>query len=241
MKATEANTRTINLLEFASRQILAKALATDVAEMLHDAISERGMASLAVSGGSTPKLFFEALSETAIDWSKVLVTLVDDRVVPPDHDRSNEKLVYSHLLTNAALKAKFVPLWSDMSDKVETLAEHARSSIDHIARPFDVVVLGMGTDGHTASFFPEGSHLAEAIDPACKSSVLPMMAPGAGEPRLTLTLPRLVEARLLVLHIEGAEKQSVLTAACESGPAEDMPIRAVLENTSAPITVYWAA
>ncbi|TDH39417.1 6-phosphogluconolactonase [Pseudohoeflea suaedae] len=226
--------------QFDDRAALASGLAAAVAKKLSAAIEKDGDASLAVSGGSTPKKFFEELSHARIDWSKVTVTLVDDRMVPPDHERSNERLAYEHLLTNEAMKAKFVPLWSDLSDHVDTLAEHASKTIGHIERPFDVVILGMGTDGHTASFFPEGNNLRAAIDPDGKTAVISMLAPGAGEPRLTITLPRLVEADMLVLHIEGDEKLSVLEKAREGGPEEEMPIRAVLSKAPRPVTVYWA-
>ncbi|MAY62548.1 MAG: 6-phosphogluconolactonase [Rhizobiales bacterium] len=226
--------------EFGDSEALAAALADAVAKKLAAAINKSGGASLAVSGGSTPKKFFDMLSKTKIDWSKVTVTLVDDRMVPPDHERSNERLAYEHLLRNEAMKAKFVPLWSDASDHVDTLAQHASAAIGHIERPFDVVILGMGTDGHTASFFPEGNNLAEATDPAAKTPVISMLAAGAGEPRLTITLPRLIEADMLVLHIEGEEKRRVLDQAREGGPEEDMPIRAVLQHAPRPVSVYWA-
>lgn len=239
MKATEPVLKA-DVTDFDDRETLAKNLAEAVAERLSTAIGKNGKASLAVSGGSTPKTFFEKLSTAGIDWTKVTVTLVDDRMVPPDHERSNERLAYEHLLKNAAMKASFVPLWSDISDHVDTLAEHASSAIDHIERPFDVVILGMGTDGHTASFFPEGSNLHAAIDPAGTTAVVSMLAPGAGEPRLTITLPRLVEAGMVVLHIEGEEKRRVLDEARQGGPEEDMPIRAVLKNAPRPVSVYWA-
>lgn len=235
MKATRTER-----LTFPAREDLATALAGRVAEQLAQAIAARDRASLAVSGGSTPKLFFEALSQAEIDWPKVTVTLVDDRVVPPDNDRSNEKLVRLHLLKGQAADAGFVPLWSDGSEAIVRLAEHAAGRIDRIPRPFDVVVLGMGADGHTASFFPGGSHLRAALDREGETSVVSMTAPGAGEPRLTITLPRLVEAAMLVLHIEGEEKKRVLDIACAGGPAEEMPIRAILEHAPEPVTVYWA-
>lgn len=239
MKATDA-TMKAEMKKFDDREALASSLADAVAKKLSAAIEKDGDASLAVSGGSTPKMFFEKLSQAKLDWSKVTVTLVDDRMVPPDHERSNERLAYEHLLRNEAITAKFVPLWSDLSDHVDTLAEHAATSIAHIERPFDVVILGMGTDGHTASFFPEGNNLHAAIDPDGNATVISMLAPGAGEPRLTITLPRLIEADMLVLHIEGEEKLSVLEKAREGGPEEDMPIRAVLSNAPRPVTVYWA-
>jgi 6-phosphogluconolactonase len=103
-----------------------------------------------------------------------------------------------------------------------------------------VVVLGMGTDGHTASFFPGGTALGAVTDPACRQSVMAIEAPGAGEPRLTLTLPRLVEAGLMVLHIEGEQKKAVLAKALGAGPEAEMPVRAVLRHAKTPVEIYWA-
>jgi 6-phosphogluconolactonase len=100
------------------------------------------------------------------------------------------------------------------------------------------VVLGMGTDGHTASFFPGGDKLAEAIDPHTQARIIGINAPGAGEPRLTFTLPAILEAKFIALHVEGAEKQKVLAEARQPGPPEAMPIRAVLQSSN-PVTIYW--
>lgn len=240
MRATDQAASAVDIRAFADRATLAAALASDVADVLRDGISRRDAASFAVSGGSTPKAFFRALAAEALDWSKVTVTLVDERVVPPEHERSNARLVTAGLLTGNAAAAKFVPLWSDGSDDPEVLADWAERAIDAIARPFDAVILGMGGDGHTASFFPEGDDLAEAIDPDCAASVVAMEAPGAGEPRLTITLPRLVEARFLALHIEGEEKRRVLDKALAGGPVEEMPIRAVIASAPKPLAVYFA-
>jgi 6-phosphogluconolactonase len=104
---------------------------------------------------------------------------------------------------------------------------------------FDVVVLGMGTDGHTASFFPRGDRLADALDLNRKGRIIAIEAPGAGEPRLTFSLPALLDAGFIALHIEGKEKAQALVEALEPGPVEDMPVRAVL-RAAAPIIVYWS-
>ena len=106
--------------------------------------------------------------------------------------------------------------------------------------PLDVVVLGMGTDGHTASFFPGGDRLKDAIDPKASDSVLPMQADGAGEPRLTLTLPPITDAGFLALHIEGDEKSRVLDAAMAGEDRYEMPVRAVLKQKQSPVHVFWA-
>ena len=109
-----------------------------------------------------------------------------------------------------------------------------------LGAPFDVVILGMGTDGHTASFFPGGSNLAEAISAATPRGVMTMEAEGAGETRLTFTFASLQDARFLVLHIEGQGKKDVLAAAESDGPEADMPVRAILRRAATPVDIYWA-
>jgi 6-phosphogluconolactonase len=160
MKETEAKTAQppVNRHDFANGAELAKALAGTVAGALAKAIAVRGKATLAVSGGSTPKRFFEALSQQAVDWDRVTITLIDERLVPADHERSNHRLANEHLLTHLAAKARFVPLYSDAAD-ADQAARTAAARIDGLGLPLDIAILGMGTDGHTASFFPNGSTL----------------------------------------------------------------------------------
>lgn len=224
---------------FADGTALAAALATAVAETLTAAIAARGTASLVVSGGTTPKAFFAALSGKAIAWDKVWVTLVDERFVPADSERSNHRLVAECLLRGPAAAARFLPLYHP-EPTAAAAAKAASATASVLPAPFDVVVLGMGTDGHTASFFPGGSNLARALDPATPRGVIDMEAPGAGEPRLTFTFSALHDARLLVLHIEGAGKKAVLEAARGPGAEAEMPIRAVLTRAASPLEIYWA-
>jgi len=209
---------------FADRERLAWHLASDVCSALRRLIAEKGEATLAVSGGSTPTLFFEKLSAMGIPWGQVTVTLVDERQVPEDSARSNARLVKAHLLKDQAATARFVPLYDN-------------PDAGRIAQ-LDVVVLGMGNDGHTASFFPGGDTLARALDPAGTEKIVAISAPGAGEPRLTFTLPMLLKASHILLHIEGPEKRATLDRALSEGPVEDMPVRAVLRG-AAPVTLYW--
>ena len=209
---------------FTAREELAETLARDVADELIRAIAAKGKATLAVSGGATPKLFFDKLSRAELAWTRVTVTLVDERQVPESSERSNARLVRQHLLRNKAAAAKFVPLFDN--------AEAGKTSA------FDVAILGMGSDGHTASFFPGADRLAEALDSDTPQRLIEINAPGAGEPRLTFTLPVLEAAGRLALHIEGAEKKTVLNRALGDGPQEDMPVRAVLRSQT-PVTLYW--
>lgn len=224
---------------FASGAELADKLATAVAEKLAAGIAARGAASLAVSGGSTPKAFFQALSRKALDWPKVTITLVDERFVPADNPRSNHLLVAENLLQNEAGQAVFLPLYQPAAT-AEEAAQLATTETTAITPPFDVAILGMGNDGHTASFFPGGSNLALALDAATPRGIVTMEADGAGEPRLTFTFSSLQDARFLVLHIEGEAKKTVLAKAEGDGAEQEMPIRAVLRRAATPVDIYWA-
>ena len=224
--------------DFADREALAAALAETVAARLKAAIAERGEASIAVSGGTTPVRFFNVLSHADFDWSKVSVTLVDERWVPPDHQRSNARLVAEALLQNHAAAARFIPLYSDVTCPEDGIPA-ILLALTTVPMPFDVVVLGMGADGHTASFFPDGDHLGEALDPDNPALLTAMTAPGAGEPRITFTLAPILASGLIALHIEGDEKKAVLGQALADGPAEHMPVRAVLRS-GRPVKVFWA-
>lgn len=224
---------------FTDCHALATALAERVADALRSGIAERGHALLAVSGGSTPGHFFDRLSQAVLDWSKVLVTLVDERWVDEQDDRSNARMVKARLLQGAAASAQFVPLYADMETPEAAIAE-VRARIGALPLPFDAVILGMGPDGHTASFFPGGDRLAEALDLKGQVNVLPMRAPHAGEPRITLTLATLLKTRALFLHIEGEAKRQLLAdARLGLGAAADYPVRAVLAQPRVPVAVYW--
>ncbi|WP_026618286.1 6-phosphogluconolactonase [Ensifer sp. WSM1721] len=224
---------------FENGAALAEGLADAVSARLAAAIAARGAASLAVSGGSTPKAFFQSLSQRELDWAKVTVTLVDERFVPPESERSNHGLVAANLLQNKAAAAGFVPLYH-AAETAEAAALIASEATADFSAPFDVVVLGMGTDGHTASFFPGGTRLEEALDPATPHGVITMEADGAGETRLTFTFSSLQDAGYLVLHIEGDGKRDVLARAEASGEELEMPIRAMLRRAASPLQIYWA-
>jgi len=235
MRSFDALPDHIHWIETEDRLLLAKRLAQQVGDWLKTALQEQDRASLAVSGGKTPLNFFSALSQLDLPWSRVDITLADERWVDTDHDASNERLVRKHLLCHQASEARFVGLKVDTARPEQGL-ELCEQRLDSIHWPLDVLVLGMGTDGHTASLFPGTQGLGEALASERRCHAIePLDAP---HPRMTLTRKALAGARHKALQIEGDEKLAVLEEALEYlDRVEVMPIRAFLQQE---ISVFWA-
>lgn len=223
--------------DFDSREALAEALAGTVAARLRKAIAARRGATLAVSGGTTPALFFEQLSREDLDWEAVDITLIDERFVPETSPRSNASLVNKKLLQNRAAAAQFRPLYRP-DVQLEKAAQLADDDWDAGDDNLDVAVLGMGSDGHTASFFPDAENLEALLEPGRRVHVDVVHAESAGEPRLTMTLAAIAHAGLIVLHVEGVEKQETLEKALS--PGSTLPIRRVIDATHTPVEIFWA-
>ena len=218
------------------------AIAAHIAQALRAAIAERGQASLAVSGGKSPIPMFEALREQALDWAKVTVVLVDERVVPRDHEASNTALVAQHLLQGRAAAARFLPFFRELAPQfnaevLDTLVIDASDRTAALPWPLDVVVLGMGEDAHTASLFPGAPGFARAIATDQRLAwVVPDTAPHS---RLSFTLSALLAARELVLSIAGESKLAVYRRAAEQAN-ETLPISLVLNQSQTPVSVWIA-
>jgi 6-phosphogluconolactonase len=223
--------------EFATRVELARMLAGEIAGKLADAIARRGIGFIAVSGGTTPTAMFGALSAERVDWKKVIVTLIDERFVPETSPRSNAALAHRTLLQNRAKTARFVPLYHP-AETIEAGAELASKALAGLPWPLDVAVLGMGADGHTASFFHDAMNLDKLLAPDNAAIVMPVHAQSAGEPRLTVPLSRIVAAEWIAVHIEGTDKKAVIEAALE--PGGKRPISAVFRQGGKPIDIFWA-
>ena len=217
-----------------NRDQLADALASGIAAVLAGGISMRGRAALAVSGGSTPDLLFAHLSQAEIAWDCVTVFLVDERYVPDDTDRSNARLVRDTLLIGPAAKAEFVPVWRP-GVTVGTAAEEVEIALRQQEDGLDACILGMGTDGHTASFFAKGDTFERATDPKADALALPLRTPEQPESRVTLTMPAITDSHFVALHIEGQEKRSVFERA---RTGDDLPITRVL-NALDELQVFW--
>jgi 6-phosphogluconolactonase len=221
---------------------LVAELAPKIAKALCAAIIARGYGNLAVSGGNTPKTLFMALSKQAIDWQHVQITLVDERWVDESDMNSNARLVRQYLLQGLAADARFVSLkvpGADAFASVSTVARKLQGTLRPLF-PLDVVVLGMGEDGHTASWHPGAETLAEVMDINSQKmcgAVRPVLA---SYDRMTLSLGAVMQARLIILHLVGAGKKSVLDLALQPGSVVALPLRAITQQTQVPTEIYYA-
>jgi 6-phosphogluconolactonase len=221
--------------EYADRSSLDTALAQHIAQCLRSDIQDRGLALLAVSGGSTPKAMFQQLSEIELPWERITITLVDERWVEPDSEDSNERLLQENLLQNRAASATLVGLKTPGVMASEGLPL-ARQLVDALPLPFSCTVLGMGGDGHTASWFPLADNLQTLLDPQNTQRLDisdPVTAP---HQRITFTLSAILNSRELLVHITGEDKRQVLQQAGRRG----YPIAAITSQTDTPATIWWA-
>jgi 6-phosphogluconolactonase len=191
-----------------------------------------------VSGGTTPKRLFDVLSTETLPWDKIWLTLADERWVEPTDEASNERLVREHLLINAAAAGHFVGL-KNPAPTPEAGADWAWRALSRVPHPYDVVMLGMGQDGHTASLFPGSLALARAMDLTMAPGCIAVNALTAPHARVSLNLAALMGARRIVLHIEGETKWQVYQRARAGGSLAEMPVRAILQQKEVPVDVYW--
>ena len=206
--------------EYASRSEAAKALAAVIEDGLAAALEEKNSASFVVSGGSSPRQTYELLGRSTLAWDKVFILPSDERCVPRDSDRHNLAMVEATL----GVEAAYIELGE-------------ASDIDAL-RPFDIALLGMGEDGHTASLFPDDPHLADAL--LSRGSTHRAQVPALEEDRISLTPSVLVDAKALVLLFFGAGKRKVFEAARKPGPVREYPVRILTSNAVLPLDVYWA-
>ena len=231
------------LAEYACGSAMANALADRIAHRLSEAITQRDQASLAVSGGSTPKALYEHLADRPIDWMQVTVVLVDERWVEPGTEGSNETFVRASLLQGKAAEARWVGLKTPGETPAQGL-KTAEARLADVARPFDAVILGMGGDGHTASWFPHAEGLAAALAPTGPSvaaiQAIRSDVTGPLTERITLTRSALSGAGEIDLLISGASKRRAWEAAITPGPVEDKPVRALLHDPTLRLETHWA-
>ena len=217
---------------YPDREMMMLSLADIIAGQLGDFLRAQGHATFCVPGGTTPGPIFDTLSGVDLDWANIAVVLNDERWVPETSDRSNTRLLRQRLIRGRAAQARLIPLYAPAETPEDMLPALEEGLRPHL--PISVLLLGMGTDMHTASLFPGADRLDEALSPAAPL-LLPMRAEAAGEPRVTLTAPVLKAAFNIHILITGPEKRAALDKAMTLPPHE-APIRAVLDTA----TVHWA-
>ncbi len=222
----------MKLIVYPDRELMMLSVANAIAGDLGDFLRREGRASLCVPGGTTPGPIFDTLSGVDLDWPNVAVFLNDERWVPPDHPRSNTRLLRERLLVGRAASARLVPLYAPADEPEAVLDDLVAGIAPHL--PISVLLLGMGADMHTASLFPGADRLAEALSDQAPP-LMALRAEAAGEPRVTLTAPMLKGAMTCHLLITGTEKRAALERAQGLTPLE-APVKAVLANA----TVHWA-
>jgi 6-phosphogluconolactonase len=218
-----------------------EALAQEIVLRLTAAVARAGRASMVASGGTTPGATFDALARSNMPWQDVEITLSDDRWIDAGSDRSNEKLIRSRLLVANAAAARFVPLRTGHAHACEAEGV-VDNAVRAMHRPFDVVMLGMGIDGHVASLVPGANGLARAMDvsePAMVRAIEPANFADIGE-RMTLTLRALLDSRWTVLLIRGPAKLKTYEHALKDGNVLATPARGLLKTAGCPVSVYWA-
>jgi 6-phosphogluconolactonase len=223
---------------FASRKVASIALAQYVGDVLAGAIAERGDAACVLSGGSSPVDTYRALRQYPLPWEKVLLVPGDERLVAIDNANSNEGMLRRELIQEAASAAKVLSL-AITGAPDNTQIARINSQLGKLNRPLDIVVLGMGDDGHTASLFPDSPNIADAMssDDYC----VVQHPAGSALARLTLTPALLLDSRIIVLLFFGEDKRTVYERAIAGNDLLELPVRFVLQQNVTPVLTFWAS
>jgi 6-phosphogluconolactonase len=213
---------------------------TEVADdALRSGVAQRGTASLVLSGGSTPALYLPQIAALDLPWDRVGTTLADERWVAPDHEWSNERFLQGHFFAHApAARAGFVPLFTADAPLTDALGPRG-DAVAALAHPYDLVLLGMGNDGHTASLFPGMPGLAQALNsenPTRLVAVPPPTTAAPAVPRISMTVAELQRSRRSLIVLQGTQKLETLERAWQSGDALRFPVRAMTNAQ-----VFWCA
>jgi 6-phosphogluconolactonase len=226
--------------DYDTNDAMSAAVAEHVVHVIKDALGTRDEAIVALPGGKSPVPAFEHLAAASIDWSRVTIIPTDDRLVPATNPLSNYGMIARHFLPKGA---QVLPLVLEGATDYRAAGNSANAQLSDLRWPPDLVWLGVGADGHTASIFP-GPDLEEALEgPNARRALglmpspLPASAPVA---RVTLSRSAILSARSLMLTISGPEKRAVVERALMDGPLSPTPIGRVLADAKAPIDIRWS-
>ena len=224
--------------DYDSPEEMAEAVAGDVGFIVESALDARGSALLALPGGSTPQPIYAKLAKAKLNWKKVTIVPGDERLVPMDSELSNVRAIAKAFIPAGA---RVIPIAADIAD-YKLAGNSADARLQDLPWPPDLVWLGMGEDGHTASIFA-GPDLQDALDaPRARRAVGVMPEPlpkDAPVPRITLTRAAILSARTILITISGQKKRDLLEAAIEDGQSSKLPIGRVLAECEQPIDIHW--
>jgi 6-phosphogluconolactonase len=219
---------------------LAQAVAGAVRQAVEEGTQRRGTASLVVTGGSTPALYYPRVAALPLSWERVWITLSDERWVGPDDADSNERLVRESLLRGPAAAARFVPLKTAAGDPRLGCAEAAQR-LRQVPHPYDLVLLGVGADSHIASLFPGAPELDAALDPAFAQPCCAVTPPAGIKPalaRLSLSFEELLDSRRIVIAARGADKRDALLRAAAGRWPQRSPLAELARRARQPVDFY---
>ncbi len=224
--------------DYDSIEEMADAVAGDIGFIVESALDARGSALLAFPGGQTPQPIFEKLSAATLNWKKVTIIPGDERLVPMDSELSNIRAIAKTFLP---IGARVFPITTTIPD-YKLAGNSVDARVQDLPWPPDLVWLGMGEDGHTASIFA-GPDLQDALDaPKARRVVGVMPDPMPSEapvPRVTLTRAAILSARTILITITGQAKRDLLEQAIEDGHSSKLPIGRVLAEAEQPIDIHW--
>ncbi len=228
---------------YSDAEAMTSALLDVCASTISGAVGQRGRASLLLSGGRTPEPLYRRLGEMSLPWNEVSLALVDERWVGEDDERSNARFLRESLMAGPAAAAKLVTMKTE-APTPEAGAADCEQRYRSLPRPYDLALLGMGSDGHTASLFPGAEGLAAAFDTRREALCAPIRtaddaASGVGA-RMSLSLRALLSSRQIVLVMTGEAKLARYREARAYDDPQRWPVAAILRQPAVPVSVYWA-
>ena len=219
---------------------MAAAVAGDIGFIIESAIDARGAAVIALAGGKTPIPIYEKLSAAKLDWKRVTIVPGDERIVPLGDAMSNVTALAKYFLPKGA---RVMPIVPSATADYKAAGRSADALMQDLHWPLDLCLLGVGSDGHTASIFP-GPDFDEAVNGPKERRALGLMPDpmpaDAPVPRVTLSLAAITSARALMIAVTGDDKRAVIETAIEQGRASAYPIGLALAATELPVDIHWA-